>query len=102
MRLHGQMAAQVTMLQLVHLEPAEQLASDVDQLHRGGRGLKMHGILAAPDAPIGFAHAGIASQLRLWPCLAIATYPGVDERVFQVLHIWQGCSCLIFLVCLQS
>ena len=40
MRLHGQMAAQVTMLQLVHLEPAEQLASDVDQLHRGGTWFK--------------------------------------------------------------
>ena len=42
---------------------------------------------AAPDAPVGFAHAGIAGQLCLWPCLAIATYPGVDERVFQVLHM---------------
>ena len=39
-----------------------------------------------PDAAVRLAHAGVAGQMRLGACLAVAADPGVDQGVLQVLQ----------------
>ena len=42
--------------------------------------------IQVPDASVGLAHTGVAGQVRLGACLAIAADPGVDQGVLQILQ----------------
>ena len=53
----------------------------VPQRDVGADGWSVQVPIEMPDAAIGLAHAGVAGQVSFGTCLAVATYPGVNQSV---------------------